>query len=94
MSVTVIDNVRSYFRSGAAKMPFWIWTSRAQSARYSETPKKFAAKFLDLVSKSEFWFYHQMKVGYLLSAPLNHKIVRFLFISFCLSDSSVFSVLH
>ena len=54
-------------------MPYWILTSHALSTRYSETPKKFAAKFLVLVSKSEFWFCNQKKVAYLLSAPLNHQ---------------------
>ena len=72
MSVIVIDSVFS-LNSVLAKMPFWILTSHALSSRYSETSKKFAAKFLISVSKSEFWFYNQKKVAYLLSAPLNHQ---------------------
>ena len=55
-------------------MPLWILTSRALSNRYSKNLKKFAAKFLVLVSKSEFWFYDQRKVAYLLSAPLNQDL--------------------
>ena len=71
MSVTVIDSVTvlSYFRSCTANMQFWILTSHALSTRYSETLKKFTAKFMVLVSKSEFWFHNQKKVAYLLSAP-------------------------
>ena len=52
-------------------MPFSILTSHALSTRYSETPKRFSAKFLVSVSKSEF--YNQKKVAYLLSALLNHQ---------------------
>ena len=50
MSVTVIDSVLSYLRSGTAKMPFWILTSHALSTRYLETPKTFQCQNLNFGS--------------------------------------------